>query len=68
MTATSSENVTCLCGDYGCEDTFGRATAGQDRSDCCQYCGYYGCDVCGWSDPARNINPATDSDTRGGTE
>jgi hypothetical protein len=45
----------CPCGDNGCSDTFGKATAGQDRSDCCQYCGYYSCDVCGWTDPANPI-------------
>jgi hypothetical protein len=42
----------CRCGDSGCEDTFGRATKGQDRSGCCQYCGYFDCDVCGWTDPS----------------
>ncbi len=49
----------CQCGDSDCVDTFGRATAGQDRSDCCQYCGYYDCDVCGWTDPAR-VTPHTE--------
>ncbi|GAA4963819.1 hypothetical protein GCM10025331_64530 [Actinoplanes utahensis] len=39
----------CQCGDSYCEDTFGKATAGQDRSGCCQYCGWFDCDVCGWS-------------------
>ncbi|WP_433789321.1 hypothetical protein [Actinoplanes sp. CA-252034] len=67
MTATSPENTTCRCGDPGCADTFGKATAGQDRTDCCQSCGYYNCDVCGWIDPARNSNPVTRSDIPGGT-
>jgi hypothetical protein len=39
----------CPRGDSDCQDTFGRATRGQDRSRCCQYCGYYDCDVCGWA-------------------
>jgi hypothetical protein len=58
VTGTASTPVTlpepgCCCGDSGCVDTFGRVTAGQDRSGCCQYCGYHSCDVCGWTDPAR---------------
>lgn len=39
----------CRCGDSDCVGTFGRATAGQDRSGCCQYCGLTSCDVCGWT-------------------
>jgi hypothetical protein len=42
----------CQCGDSYCSDTFGRATRGQDRSGCCQYCGFFCCDVCGWADPS----------------
>ncbi|MEU8656927.1 hypothetical protein [Actinoplanes philippinensis] len=42
----------CPCGDSYCSDLM---PANQDRSACCQYCGYYDCDVCGWTDPARRI-------------
>jgi hypothetical protein len=45
---SGATDLSYRCGDSDCEDTFGRATAGQDRSDCCQYCGYFYCDVCGW--------------------
>lgn len=48
----SAPDLSCPCGDSGCSDTFGRATQGQDRSDCCQYCGFFDCDVCGWADPS----------------
>lgn len=41
----------CRCGDAYCADLM---PANQDRSECCQYCGYYDCDVCGWADPAGN--------------
>lgn len=43
-TTTSSP---CPCGDYYCADY--APTDGIDRSDCCQYCGFYDCDVCGWT-------------------
>lgn len=42
----------CRCGDSDCADTFGLATRGQDRSGCCQYCGWFDCDVCDWTDPS----------------
>lgn len=45
-------NLDCRCGDSDCSDTFGVATRGQDRSRCCQYCGWFDCDVCGWRDPS----------------
>ncbi|WP_032716280.1 hypothetical protein [Salinispora arenicola] len=32
----------CPCGDYYCADY--APTDGIDRSDCCQYCGFYDCD------------------------
>lgn len=38
----------CPCGDSYCSD---RMPKNQDRSGCCQYCGTYDCDVCGWADP-----------------
>ncbi|WP_230860486.1 DUF6197 family protein [Actinoplanes aureus] len=50
-------NEACRCGDSDCADTFGRATACQDRSGCCQFCGYSSCDVCGWTDPADSADP-----------
>jgi hypothetical protein len=39
----------CPCGDYYCADAM---PPNQDRSRCCQYCGYYNCDVCGWTSRA----------------
>ncbi|MGC4853721.1 hypothetical protein ACLQ24_10025 [Micromonospora sp. DT4] len=36
----------CPCGDYYCADNIPLNTI--DRSDCCQYCGFFSCDVCGW--------------------
>jgi hypothetical protein len=48
----SAATEPCRCGDSDCQDTFGRATRGQDRSGCCQYCGWFDCDVCGWTDPS----------------
>ncbi|MEU4772476.1 hypothetical protein [Micromonospora sp. NPDC023644] len=37
----------CPCGDYYCADNTPLTTI--DRRDCCQYCGFYNCDVCGWT-------------------
>ncbi|MEU4623093.1 hypothetical protein AB0G04_24360 [Actinoplanes sp. NPDC023801] len=45
-----TEQQPCPCGDHYCADLMPK---GQDRSDCCQYCGYYDCDVCRWTDPNR---------------
>ncbi|MGW1062171.1 hypothetical protein [Micromonospora rubida] len=41
--------VPCPCGDYYCADNTPLTTT--DRSDCCQYCGFHNCDVCGWTAP-----------------
>jgi hypothetical protein len=48
----------CPCGDSYCDDTFGQATKGQDRSDCCMYCGFFDCDVCGWTATPALPSPA----------
>ncbi|HEY0699065.1 MAG TPA: hypothetical protein VGD43_14795 [Micromonospora sp.] len=49
MTTTSGPAVSCPCGDYYCADHQALTTI--DRSDCCQYCGFSNCDVCGWQAP-----------------
>jgi hypothetical protein len=51
-------DLRCQCGDADCADTFGQATRGQDRTACCQYCGWFDCDVCGWAATASILTPA----------
>ncbi|MEV6601967.1 hypothetical protein AB0M36_34705 [Actinoplanes sp. NPDC051346] len=58
-TPTPAPTTPCLCGDSSCTDLMPKD---QDRSQCCMHCGYYDCDVCGWSDP----NPVVSLDFPGG--
>ncbi|AEV87185.1 hypothetical protein ACWT_6171 [Actinoplanes sp. SE50] len=45
----SPATTRCQCGDHYCAEVMPKD---QDRSQCCQYCGYRDCDVCGWTDQA----------------
>lgn len=48
MTQPMPPRPACQCGDSYCSDVM---PPHQDRTDCCQYCGFYSCDVCGWTAP-----------------
>ncbi|MEV1145190.1 hypothetical protein [Micromonospora sp. NPDC049799] len=45
----------CPCGDSYCADHTPMTTT--DRTDCCQYCGFSDCDVCGWTAPTPGGDP-----------